>query len=80
MMRRMSSSHYDLTILRQRKAALEDALYGGVSSVSVGGETTVFQSPADIRRAINDVDALLASLTGQPRRKPVVCSIRLENT
>ena len=77
----MLTKHHDLTILRARKAALEDALYSGVASVSVGGETTTFQNTAALRKAIQEVDNLLAALSSNGvRRKPAVSTIYLGGT
>jgi hypothetical protein len=78
----MARNHHDLSLLRQRKAALEDALYSGVSSVSVGGETTTFQDTSAIRRAIQELDNLLAAMAPgtNARRKPAVSTIYLGGT
>ena len=70
----------DLTVLRTRLATLQDALASGVLSVSVGGETTTFQSPRDLRKSIADLDAQIAIATGGARRRPAVSSIRLGGT
>lgn len=70
----------DLTVLRTRLATLQDALYSGVLSVSVGGETTTFQNPAQLRKSIADLDAQIAIATGGSRRRPVVSSINLGTT
>jgi hypothetical protein len=76
----MAKNHHDVSLLRQRKAALEDALYSGVSSVSVGGETTSFQNPAQLRKAISDIETQIAIATGGSRRRPVIASILLGGT
>jgi hypothetical protein len=70
----------DLTVLRTRLATLQDALYSGVLTVSVGGETTTFQNPAQLRKSIADLDAQIAIATGGSRRRPVVSSINLGGT
>jgi len=70
----------DLTVLRTRLATLQDALYSGVLTVSVGGETTTFQNPAQLRKSIADLDAQIAIATGGSRRRPVVSSVNLGGT
>ncbi len=70
----------DLTVLRTRLATLQDALYSGVLTVSVGGETTTFQNPAQLRKSIADLDTQIAIATGGSRRRPVVASINLGGT
>jgi hypothetical protein len=67
----------DLATLKARRDALETALASGVTSISVDGQSTTFASPADLRRALRDIQAAIARCTGGAVARPVSATIDL---
>lgn len=67
----------DLATLKARRDALETALASGVTSISVDGQSTTFASPADLRRALRDIQATIARCTGGAVARPVSATINL---
>ena len=60
----------DLERMRALLAALQEARYAGVRSVSYDGKTITYGSDAELANAITDLEARIASTTtGTPRRR-----------
>lgn len=60
----------DLERMRALLAALQEARYAGVRSVSYDGKTITYGSDAELANAINDLETRIASATtGTPRRR-----------
>ena len=70
----------EINTMRARLTALQDQLYSGVSSVSVGGETTTFVQPNEARRLVVELQNAIASATGTARVRPRAASISLGGT
>jgi hypothetical protein len=67
-------------VIRERIATLEDQLYSGVSSISVGGESTQLVSPNEARRLIAELNGQLSAVLGTGRTRPRAASINLGAT
>jgi hypothetical protein len=60
----------DLERMRALLAALQEARYAGVRSVSYDGKSINYGSDAELAIAINDLEARIATaITGAPRRR-----------
>lgn len=60
----------DLERMRALLAALQEARYAGVRSVSYDGKTITYGSDAELSAAINDLETRIATATsGAPRRR-----------
>jgi len=60
----------DLERMRALLAALQEARYAGVRSVSYDGKTITYGSDAELANAISDLETRIAtSTTGTPRRR-----------
>ena len=60
----------DLERMRALLAALQEARYAGVRSVSYDGKTITYGSDTELANAINDLEIRIASaITGTPRRR-----------
>ena len=60
----------DLERMRALLAALQEARYAGVRSVSYDGKSINYGSDAELANAINDLETRLATATsGAPRRR-----------
>lgn len=59
----------DLEKLRSTLAALQEARYAGVRSVSYDGKTITYGSDAELATAIRDLEAQIATASGTPRRR-----------
>ncbi len=60
----------DLERMRALLAALQEARYAGVRSVSYDGKTITYGSDAELANAITDLEVRIASATtGTPRRR-----------
>ena len=60
----------DLERMRALLAALQEARYAGVRSVSYDGKTITYGSDAELANAIADLEVRIASATtGTPRRR-----------
>lgn len=74
------ASREEINVMRQRLANLQDQLYSGVSSISVGGETTTLVQPSEARRLIAELSDQIAAATGVGRVRPRNASINLGAT
>ena len=60
----------DLERMRALLAALQEARYAGVRSVSYDGKTITYGSDAELANAISDLETRIATATkGAPRRR-----------
>lgn len=60
----------DLERMRALLAALQEARYAGVRSVSYDGKSINYGSDAELANAITDLEGRIATLaTGTPRRR-----------
>ncbi|WP_374392943.1 phage head-tail joining protein [Tabrizicola sp.] len=60
----------DLERMRALLAALQEARYAGVRSVSYDGKTITYGSDAELANAIADLEGRIATITtGTPRRR-----------
>ena len=60
----------DLERMRALLAALQEARYAGVRSVSYDGKTITYGSDAELANAISDLETrIVAATTGTPRRR-----------
>ena len=59
----------DLETLRSTLAALQEARYAGVRSVSYDGKTITYGSDTELATAIRDLEAQIAVASGTPRRR-----------
>ncbi|WP_347268095.1 hypothetical protein [Paracoccus sp. (in: a-proteobacteria)] len=60
----------DLELMRALLAALQEARYAGVRSVSYDGKTITYGSDAELANAISDLETrIAATTTGTPRRR-----------
>ncbi|MDO5757541.1 MAG: hypothetical protein Q4P24_08500 [Rhodobacterales bacterium] len=60
----------DLERMRALLAALQEARYAGVRSVSYDGKTITYGSDAELTTAISDLETRIATATsGAPRRR-----------
>jgi len=60
----------DLERMRALLAALQEARYAGVRSVSYDGKTITYGSDAELANAIADLEGRIATTTsGTPRRR-----------
>jgi hypothetical protein len=60
----------DLERMRALLAALQEARYAGVRSVSYDGKSINYGSDAELANAINDMETRIATAnTGTPRRR-----------
>jgi hypothetical protein len=60
----------DLERMRALLAALQEARYAGVRSVSYDGKTINYGSDTELANAINDLETRIATATtGSPRRR-----------
>ena len=60
----------DLERMRALMAALQEARYAGVRSVSYDGKTITYGSDVELANAINDLETRIATATsGTPRRR-----------
>jgi hypothetical protein len=60
----------DLERMRALLAALQEARYAGVRSVSYDGKSINYGSDAELANAINDLETrIVAATTGTPRRR-----------
>ena len=60
----------DLERMRALLAALQEARYAGVRSVSYDGKTITYGSDAELANAISDLETRIATATsGPPRRR-----------
>lgn len=59
----------DLERMRTLLAALQEARYAGVRSVSYDGKTITYGSDAELAAAISDLEARVSAATGAPRRR-----------
>ncbi|SNS84207.1 phage head-tail joining protein [Antarctobacter heliothermus] len=60
----------DLERMRALLAALQEARYAGVRSVSYDGKSITYGSDAELANAISDLETRIASATtGAPRRR-----------
>lgn len=60
----------DLERMRALLAALQEARYAGVRSLSYDGKTITYGSDAELAAAIADLEVrIAATATGTPRRK-----------
>lgn len=55
--------------MRALLAALQEARYAGVRSVSYDGKTIAYGSDAELAAAIRDLEARTATASGTPRRR-----------
>jgi len=63
--------------LRDDLATLEQAMRSGITSVSVGGQTTTFAQPSDMRAIIADIKQEIAECEGAEVSRPRVSSFNL---
>ena len=60
----------DLERMRALLAALQEARYAGVRSVSYDGKTITYGSDAELANAVADLETRIATATiGSPRRR-----------
>ncbi len=59
----------DLERMRALLAALQEARYAGVRSVSYDGKSVTYGSDAELANAISDLEARIAAASGTPRRR-----------
>ncbi|HHW32952.1 MAG TPA: hypothetical protein GXX24_02235 [Paracoccus solventivorans] len=60
----------DLERMRALLAALQEARYAGVRSVSYDGKTIAYGSDAELAAAISDLETRIVTVTsGTPRRR-----------
>ena len=61
----------DLERMRALLAALQEARYAGVRSVSYDGKTITYSSDAELANAIRDLEGRIAAVSGTsaPRRR-----------
>lgn len=60
----------DLERMRALLAALQEARYAGVRSVSYDGKTITYGSDAELANAISDLETrIITATTGTPRRR-----------
>jgi hypothetical protein len=59
----------ELDRMRTLLAALQEARYAGVRSVSYDGRTVTYGSDAEIAAAITDLETRIAAASGAPRRR-----------
>lgn len=60
----------DLERMRALLAALQEARYAGVRSVSYDGKTIAYGSDAELAAAISDLETrIISATTGAPRRR-----------
>ncbi len=59
----------DLERMRALLAALQEARYAGVRSVSYDGKTITYGSDAELATAISDLEARIETASGTPRRR-----------
>ena len=67
----------DLSTLKQRRDALEEAIASGVTSISVDGQSTTFASLADLQRVLNRINDEIAACTGQSKKRPRAAQVYL---
>ncbi len=59
----------DLERMRALLAALQEARYAGVRSVSYDGKSVTYGSDAELATAISDLEARIAAESGTRRRR-----------
>lgn len=67
----------NLRQLEDDLANLNRMIRAGITTVVVGGQTTVFASADQMRRVAADLEAQIAACKGETPRKPRVSSINM---
>lgn len=68
----------NLRQLEEQLESLNEAIRSGIMTISVGGQTTVFQSIDKMQKVASDLERQIADCKGIAARRPRASSIRLD--
>ena len=71
----MSDDLYEMEV---DLANLNRAIRSGILSITVGGQTTMFQSIAQMQRVASDLERQIAECKGIASKKPRISSVRMD--
>ena len=67
----------NLQQLKQDRDSIQQAIRSGITSVSVGGQTTTFADPREMRSILADIEREIAQCQGTVDSRPRVSSFNL---